>query len=1034
MSLQKLFRTVRPSLKASRHPHRPNTIPPFRPRIELLEARTVPSTLVVDVGHDIVYTSSTRNHVQVIQGFDANVYFTDDTENIYVSGPGSAGITGSGTHEVVAPRTGGYVVEFQNPSSYTSLSELVGTPTTGVQVVNEGADGGITAYNFVPIFYKNADTSDVTLQLLSGQPTLIDVIGTGTSTTIVSNVTDTVNVGPGGSVAGIQGTLNLFNPASYDTVTVDDSADAAASTVTLFTFTGSNDGDGDSDSMGQIAGLAPAPINYEYYDTSSVTLKTGTNASNVINVLATGTSTSIFANGASTVNVGYAGVLSGILSSLNLYNVPSYNTITVDDSADPYTRTAILSTVAGPADGDGDSDSMGSITGLAPAPINYEYFDTSSVTLDIGTNSSNVIDVLATGTPTSIFANGSTAVNVGNAGSLAGILGNLNLYNAPSYNTITVDDSADPYTGTAILSTIAGPADGDGDSDTMGSISLAGALVNYEYNDTATVTLDTGIAPNNVVDIQATGTTTNIFANGLATVNVGQNGSVAGIQGTLSLFNPFGLSSVTVDDSAENVGRGHTESTFVDSNDPDGDSDRMGQIAFTGLAPINYEYADTNTVTVKTDPGSGTLVDVLATGVPTYLIGNGPTTVNVGSAGSLGDILGALNVSNTSGLTDLNVDDSADTAAHAVGIAEGAITGLAPAAIGYTPGQVSSVTIAGGTVANSYTFDSAGLVTPITINGSIAGPLIIDDHNDPTSATYTITSTTVQRSGTTLINWAGAQGLQIDGGSGGNNFVVALPIPTMPVTLNGGSGANTLTGPDATTMWTINAAGGGLLGSQVTFSAMHDLIGGSSDDTFAFESGGSLAGRLDGGAGSNTLDYSAFVGSITVNLPLQSATAIGQGPSHVQNVTGSQGNDLLIGDDNGNVLRGGTGRNIIIGGKGADQLFGGGGDNLLIAGWTNYDQNLSALNLIMQEWLRTDLTFHQRVSDIRSAGNKGVPRGLPASKLKGTGIMLTGSTVHDDGAVDILTGGPGSAVDWFFYHRGTDVLVNKKKGDAYTVI
>jgi hypothetical protein len=43
-------------------------------------------------------------------------------------------------------------------------------------------------------------------------------------------------------------------------------------------------------------------------------------------------------------------------------------------------------------------------------------------------------------------------------------------------------------------------------------------------------------------------------------------------------------------------------------------------------------------------------------------------------------------------------------------------------------------------------------------------------------------------------------------------------------------------------------------------------------------------------------------------------------------------------------------------------------------------------------------------------------------------------TVFDDGALDVLTGGPGSGLDWFFLHNGSDTILNKKAGDHLTRI
>src|SRR5262249_56186911 len=79
-----------------------------------------------------------------------------------------------------------------------------------------------------------------------------------------------------------------------------------------------------------------------------------------------------------------------------------------------------------------------------------------------------------------------------------------------------------------------------------------------------------------------------------------------------------------------------------------------------------------------------------------------------------------------------------------------------------------------------------------------------------------------------------------------------------------------------------------------------------------------------------------------------------------------------------------------------------GGDNVLMGGTTDYDQNLTALNLLMAEFVRTDEGFDQRANNIRRG------QGL----LAGSGIHLDRDTVHADLAPDALWGGAGQ--NWFF--------------------
>src|SRR5262249_7052558 len=142
--------------------------------------------------------------------------------------------------------------------------------------------------------------------------------------------------------------------------------------------------------------------------------------------------------------------------------------------------------------------------------------------------------------------------------------------------------------------------------------------------------------------------------------------------------------------------------------------------------------------------------------------------------------------------------------------------------------------------------------------------------------------------------------------------------------------------------------------------------------------------------------------------------------------TGSLGNALLVGDANANVLRGGTGRNVIIGGGGADQLFGGGGDNILVSGTTAYDRNLTALTAIMSEWTRSGYNFHQRGDHLMNGGGLNGSFVLNADPTQGP------VTVFDDAAPDVLTGGFGSGLDWFFSGNGSDTIANGKPGDHIT--
>src|SRR5262249_10622902 len=136
----------------------------------------------------------------------------------------------------------------------------------------------------------------------------------------------------------------------------------------------------------------------------------------------------------------------------------------------------------------------------------------------------------------------------------------------------------------------------------------------------------------------------------------------------------------------------------------------------------------------------------------------------------------------------------------------------------------------------------------------------------------------------------------IDTGTGGATFQVQNLTGAPALTLNGSGGNNTLQGPNSANTWQISGTNSGTLNAAVNFNSIQNLTGGTGNDTFQFQTGGSLTGKIDGGGGTNTLDYSAYQGNILVDLLLNTASLVGQGVFNMANVTGSQGNSLIVGD------------------------------------------------------------------------------------------------------------------------------------------
>jgi hypothetical protein len=212
-------------------------------------------------------------------------------------------------------------------------------------------------------FVVSTGTGSNTINILNTSAGIpIEIIGQGQ---------DRVNVGSSGSVQGILGAVSVENPPNYTALNIDDSADTTARTVTLSTFTPAGD-----TPWGSITGLAPAAISYEYADTSSVHLTTGHGA-DTVDVLATGVPTYLSSGGgADTVNVGipYYFYTGGIQGTLYVENPPSYTTLNI------YYRRGETYTISTFTPGF-DPVPWGSITGLSPAAIDFEWADISHLNL-----------------------------------------------------------------------------------------------------------------------------------------------------------------------------------------------------------------------------------------------------------------------------------------------------------------------------------------------------------------------------------------------------------------------------------------------------------------------------------------------------------------------------------------------------------------------------------------------------------------------------------------------------------------------------
>jgi acrosin len=747
--------------------------------------------------------------------------------------------------------------------NYASLSSLT---------VNGGTGGNTFTITGTP--------AATTLNSGTGNDT-VTVQATSQALTVDgTNGSDTVTVGNAHSVQGINGAVTITNTAGATALTVDDSADNTGRIATL--------------GASALTGLAPAAISYSNLNALTVdggtggntftitgtpaatTLNTGT-GNDSVSVLATSQPLTINGQGGSdSVTLGNAGSVQGILGDMTISNAAGSTALTVDDSADGTARTANLD--------------AGVLTGLAPAAISYSNLSAltgdggtggnsftisgtpAATTLNTGTGNDSVTVQATSQTLAVNGQNGSDSVTIGNAHSVQGIDGAVTITNAAGATALTVDDSGDGTARTATLgaSSLTGLAPAAITYANLRTLTVDGGSGGNTFTITGTPAatfLNSGTGADTVM-VQATSQALTVNGqNGPDTVTVGNAHSIQGINGAVTIINPAGATALTVDDSADGTGRIAT----------------LGASALTGLAPaaINYSKLSAltvdggtggNTFTITGTPAATTLntgtgndsVSVLATSKALTINGqSGSDSVTLGNAGNVQGIFGAVTITNAAGSTALTVNDSADGTARTANLGAGVLTGLAPAAIGYS--NLSALTVDGGTGGNSFTVSGTPAATTLntgTGNDSVtvqaashalavngengsdtvtignagslqniaaavtvtnaagATALTVDDSADGTARTAGLGVTALTGLAPAAITYANLSALTVDGGTGGNTFTITGT--SAATTLNSGTGNDTVTVQATSQALTVNGQNGS---DTVTIGSAHSVQG-----------------------------------------------------------------------------------------------------------------------------------------------------------------------------------------------------------------
>ncbi|MFM7073139.1 MAG: beta strand repeat-containing protein [Planctomycetota bacterium] len=589
------------------------------------------------------------------------------------------------------------------------------------------------------------------------------------------------------------------------------------------------------------------------------------------------------------------------------------------------------------------SDAIGATAALASLAVSSAGNMTFSSTLR------------TTGDVTQTTGSGTTSFN---GTSSPGIGGNLNIVT----KSIDFNTAASTVVGTASLTALDGIA-----FNANAGLSVTGTIAFVANNDTSGTD---GFSQASTATIQ----TSNTSSSALSLTVLGAGGAAIGALQT----GAGGRATVTVggaisdnNGSSVNIMAGQTALSAVSGI---GSGDAI-ETAVGTLAALN---TSTNAISIANGVGGlltlgtvGILVGVRNNGTHITIVNGSPLTI-ADDVVAGGDI--ALTATDSSSPGDNLVVNSADTlGTGTVEITAGGAA-LLRAGDDLTLNSSATVTAVGSaTFAGDYNSDAGEtamttilLAGCVVVTATVGSPTIIvtaGAGNDTVtlSGTYTATGGAIQvstgnGSDTVTLNTSNSGNcatMTVDGGLG-NDQITMTNLPNaitsgQVVTLSGGGGTDTLTGQAGVNAFVVNGSDSGTLnhvtsgGSNITnpaikFDTIENLVAGPLADSFLMETGGSLGGSIDGGAGVDLLSYVNRSDAVTVDLTLGTATptptSIAGGiameaanNSTIENLTGGSGADSLTGDIDDNAIIGNGGDDTINAKAGTDSVNGGAGSD-----------------------------------------------------------------------------------------------------------
>lgn len=506
------------------------------------------------------------------------------------------------------------------------------------------------------------------------------------------------------------------------------------------------------------------------------------------------------------------------------------------------------------------SDGVITVNSSASTSIASSTSGTQTMTVAVDTNANSSESLTVTGTLSGGTINlqggtdgGETLIgpNLPNTWTVTSLnTGTLNGANFSNFPNLTGGTSNDSFTVTGIGS-ISGLLDGGADT--------TGDVVDYSgASGIISITLGTDVT--NVESLIGNGADYSLTAENVVNnwVLSGQNdGSVAGVS-----FTDFSNLNGGSDTDTFTLSGGSTTGTISGGAGTDSlsannttnnwsilaaDSGNVDSVfAFTGIENLTGGTGSDNfilnsgSVTGVIDGGSGN--DSLA---PDNVANTWNITANdAGTVTGVGSFISIENLNGRNDTDDFTIDDgfSISGTIDAGGGTDTIDLSLQTGAVlvDLSSGSYANIEQYTGNGANS-SFVGDNVVNVWNING------IADGVNDGTVGTVS------------FIDFA-----SITGGTDADSFT--LSSGTLTGALNGGAGSDTLIGDNTPNTFDILGADSGNATGVGSFANIENLTGNANTDDFFFGAVGSLSGVVNGSTNTDSVDYSAVAGAVTVTI------------------------------------------------------------------------------------------------------------------------------------------------------------------------